>query len=66
MVFFRDFAYSVLVKKYHTYLESLNDKCRKIQGCLLKFKYMNKLRRKKKTIRLLQGYFKAKIASDQH
>lgn len=66
MIFFRDFAYTALVKKYHLYLEDLNKKCHKIQGCLLKFKYLQKLKRKKKMISIIQGYLKSKITSDQH
>jgi hypothetical protein len=66
MVFFRDFAYTALVKKYGLYLEDLHEKCRKIQGCLLKFRYMNRRDKKKRTIKLIRSYFRAKTDSDKY
>ena len=63
MVFFRDFAYTALVKKYNVYIEELKKKCRKVQSCLLKFSYMSKQKRKKNTIRLIQNYMHSKLAA---
>ena len=66
MVFFRDFAYTTLVKKYQQYLEEINTKCRKIQGLLLKNRYLSKLNRKKKKIRLIKNYMKTIMVSRKH
>lgn len=66
MVFFRDFAYTTLVKKYQQYIEEINAKCRKIQGLFLKNRYLSKLNRKKKTISLIKSYIKTTLTSKKH
>lgn len=66
MVFFRDYAYTALVKKYHQYLLDINNKCRKIQGCLLKNRYQNKLRKKKEIIKKIQNYMKSILVFDKY
>lgn len=49
MIFFKDYAYTTLVKKYNLFLEDLNRKCQLIQKNITAFIFARKRLRFKKS-----------------
>lgn len=63
-IFFREYAFNVLMKKYSKYLETLNHRAHQITSLFVKLNYMKKKQRKlghKKTVKkYLQSYLQAR------
>jgi hypothetical protein len=55
-VFFKDFAYILLVNKYNSYVEDLKFKVRKIIRLMVKNVYLNKKKRKFNAIYKIKSY----------
>ncbi len=46
-IFFKDYAYSTLVKKYSLYMKSMDGNACKIQRAIISFNFQRKLRKTK-------------------
>jgi hypothetical protein len=65
MVFFKDYAFTTLTKKYNQYLQQLNNKCSLIQKRILSFNFRCKLNRFKAGSNTIKKYLKSILANNK-
>lgn len=61
-IFFKDYAYNILVKKYNTYLQNLHIQAHKIQKVWFAYKHYKKNRLRCQSIKKINHYLSVMIA----